>query len=66
MAQALIAPTLVPQKMLGRARGPSRGASSPNTWRSTPTSYAPRAPPPESTSARGDGAASFTNQGIRI
>src|SRR5258708_4041174 len=62
MAQALIAPTLVPQKMLGRARGPSRGANAPNAWRSTPTSYAPRAPPPERTRASGDGAASSTSQ----
>lgn len=31
MAQALMAPTLVPQKMRGTARGPSFGASTPKT-----------------------------------
>src|SRR6266851_7761990 len=66
MAQALIAPTLVPQKMLGRAFGPSRGANAPNAWRSTPTSYAPRAPPPERTRARGDGAASSTSRASEL
>src|SRR5712671_7751034 len=52
-AQALIAPTLVPQKICGRAERPRRAASLPSAYRSTPASYAPRAPPPERTSASG-------------
>src|SRR5258706_12370102 len=52
-AQALIAPTLVPQKICGRAERPRRAASLPSAYRRTPASYAPRAPPPERTSASG-------------
>src|SRR5882672_2253196 len=52
-AQALMAPTLVPQKIWGSAERPWRGASLPSAYRRTPASYAPRAPPPERTSANG-------------
>ena len=47
-AAALIAPTLVPTRIEGRS---PRASSSGSSTASTPTSYAPRAPPPERTSA---------------
>ena len=36
--QALMAPTLVPQKMRGRAAGESLGPNSPSTYRAMPAS----------------------------
>jgi hypothetical protein len=43
----LMAPTLVPHSTSTRGGAPRMRVSSSNRYQSTPTSYAPRAPPPE-------------------